>query len=1142
MSHQKLMASYCALTLTTFWLQAAPLGTAFTYQGRLQDGANMAQGLHDMQFTLHDEASGGNLVAGPLIHGSVVVSSGLFTITLDFGQGVFTGGAHWLEVSVRSHGSETFTTLAPRQAIAPAPYALFAPRAGEAASALTAANALAVPWAGLSGMPAGFADGVDHDTTYVAGPGLVLSGAAFSLDTEFTDGRYWRLGGNAGTTPASHFLGTTDLQPLELRVNGQRALRLESAINQYGEESINVLAGSPHNSLAPGITGAVIAGGGVGYLQGFAPQGNRVEADYGSILGGVGNRIGSGHWGSAITGGWSNTILNAAAAVIGGGRFNLIGNTGHEAVIGGGYSNRTDQEAYYATIGGGIFNAIGYHADRSVIAGGANNRVQSASSYAAIGGGRSNVVNGYVNTIAGGDANSIYYSIYSAIGGGQGNFAGSGSGYTAIAGGMSNRVEGLASVVAGGAVNLASALAASVAGGESNQATNSFAAVGGGRYNTAGGSHSTVSGGGSNVATNDYATVVGGQRNLAGGSHSLAAGYRAQALHPGSFVWADNTDADFASTGDNQFLIRAAGGVGIGTGAPETALHVVGTVRAGAFVGDGSGLEGVASLAANPAFTGRPAFLGGSSGASAPFSVDSDFKVANLNADLLDGVDSSAFARLDGSPTFGGHVTAIGRLSGATLYIGKDHTLTGVSAGIGGGLLNTNKGANSFIGGGQQNAVDLYAANGAIGSGYLNAIRDDASFSFIGSGAFNVLSNLAECSVIGGGFSNRISLGAKYAAIPGGLGNVAAQDYTFAAGRRAKANHPGAFVWADSTDADFASTGNNQFLIRAGGGVGIGGAPQDALLDIEGPARLNNADLFLRHGADRNHGLGWYGLNYVSKSFAGVDVDGPVLYGYAGGALASKAGGEKVALHWTSGGHVGIGTAGPLDVLHVAGTDGAFLRLDGGLNNNTGLRLGETNGLRWTMFMKGWQDEDLEFFDEVRQAMTLVLQSGTRRVGIGRDPTANELEVSGAASKSAAGSWLANSDVRIKQDIQTVTDAIETLDRVRLVSFRYTDDYRAQHEELKDRRYLNVVAQEFRDVFPEAVESSGERLGDDGEELLQVDTHPLTIYTAAAVQELNRKLKRVIEEKDVQIQELTLAVADLTEMVRQLAHRERAQR
>ncbi|MEK6709164.1 MAG: hypothetical protein AABZ64_01150, partial [Nitrospinota bacterium] len=50
--------------------------------------------------------------------------------------------------------------------------------------------------------------------------------------------------------------------------------------------------------------------------------------------------------------------------------------------------------------------------------------------------------------------------------------------------------------------------------------------------------------------------------------------------HEGTFVWGDSTNGDFISTGPNQFLIRASGGVGIGTPSPEQALDVRGVILA----------------------------------------------------------------------------------------------------------------------------------------------------------------------------------------------------------------------------------------------------------------------------------------------------------------------------------------------------------------------------------------------------------------------------------------------------------------------------------------------------------------------------------------------------------------------------------
>ena len=153
----------------------------------------------------------------------------------------------------------------------------------------------------------------------------------------------------------------------------------------------------------------------------------------------------------------------------------------------------------------------------------------------------------------------------------------------------------------------------------------------------------------------------------------------------------------------------------------------------------------------------------------------------------------------------------------------------------------------------------------------------------------------------------------------------------------------------------------------------------------------------------------------------------------------------------------------------------------------------------------------------------------TGRLGVKRAPADNSLEIEGNASKSTAGNWLANSDRRIKTEIRPITGALDKLSRVRLVDFRYTEEYRASHAGIEDRRYPNVVAQEFAGVFPDDVKPSGETLAD-GSPMLQVDTYPLTIYSAAAVQELrlaheelrakNARLQQQVEEQEARLRKL----------------------
>src|SRR5205807_10428392 len=102
------------LALALFWTLHSQLstvqaqGTAFTYQGRLNDTGSPANGSYDFPFRLASDPLGNNFVAGPLLTNGITVSSGLFTVGLNFGAGVFTGSNYWLEVDVRTNGGGNY--------------------------------------------------------------------------------------------------------------------------------------------------------------------------------------------------------------------------------------------------------------------------------------------------------------------------------------------------------------------------------------------------------------------------------------------------------------------------------------------------------------------------------------------------------------------------------------------------------------------------------------------------------------------------------------------------------------------------------------------------------------------------------------------------------------------------------------------------------------------------------------------------------------------------------------------------------------------------------------------------------------------------------------------------------------------------
>src|SRR4026207_2416339 len=92
-------------TLNSQLSTAHAQGTAFTYQGRLNDGANPANGIYDLRLTLYDAPTLGNVVGMVGTFEDISVSNGLFTVVLDPGAGVFDGNARWLEIAVRPGAS-----------------------------------------------------------------------------------------------------------------------------------------------------------------------------------------------------------------------------------------------------------------------------------------------------------------------------------------------------------------------------------------------------------------------------------------------------------------------------------------------------------------------------------------------------------------------------------------------------------------------------------------------------------------------------------------------------------------------------------------------------------------------------------------------------------------------------------------------------------------------------------------------------------------------------------------------------------------------------------------------------------------------------------------------------------------------------
>lgn len=387
-------------------------------------------------------------------------------------------------------------------------------------------------------------------------------------------------------------------------------------------------------------------------------------------------------------------------------------------------------------------------------------------------------------SVVGGGQNNTNLAAYSAIGGGDKNVIGSGSQQSVIAGGTGNIIEGgtWRGTIGGGWTNAIrpGSTDATIGGGQRNTVSPGAEAafIGGGSQNTVSGKYSTVSGGLANQATALGATVGGGASNRATAVGATVSG-GGVALTPG-FYKPNEARADGSTI---------AGGID----------NIIETNALGAVIVGGA--QHRIKTGANNAFIGG-----------------------------------------------GGENQILEQAERATISGGEENIISNRSsyAAIGGGQQNAigENATNAIISGGQINSIGSSAIGASIGGGGENSIGFGAVQATIGGGTMNTMGQYAYWSTVGGGYSNTIGNSAYWSTIPGGRQNRigTSADYAFAAGRRAQANHDGTFVWADHTDADFASSANDQFLVRASGGVGIGTTnPGPSTLTVNGDLVITNS-------------------------------------------------------------------------------------------------------------------------------------------------------------------------------------------------------------------------------------------------------------------------------------------------------------
>jgi hypothetical protein len=313
-NYKKISASIVFCVALAVIVAAQPPTTAFTYQGKLTDGALPAGGTFEMRFKLFDALAGGTQQPQPTpitldftVAGSnpVTVTNGIFTVQLDFGAASFPAAERFLEISVRHNSTEAFTPLAPRQKITSSPFSIKSLSAA-AADGLSSACVLCIIDAQISAIDGGKVTGTVANATTAATAGNVTGVVQIA---------------NGGTgSSTKNFVDLSTNQT----VGGDKTFSNAVSATQYNIGGNRILASPGGDNVFAGRTAGLNTTGGVvnsffGHRAGEVNTGGSSNSFFGERSGlnsqGVNNSFFGAVAGQTNVNGQNNTILGTLADV-----------------------------------------------------------------------------------------------------------------------------------------------------------------------------------------------------------------------------------------------------------------------------------------------------------------------------------------------------------------------------------------------------------------------------------------------------------------------------------------------------------------------------------------------------------------------------------------------------------------------------------------------------------------------------------------------------------------------------------------------------------------------------------------------------------------------------------------------------------
>ncbi|HSU53172.1 MAG TPA: tail fiber domain-containing protein [Candidatus Dormibacteraeota bacterium] len=1002
-------------------------GTAFTYQGRLTDGASAANGTYDFRFTLLDSTNlPGTVVAGPVTNAATVVSNGLFTVTLDFGSAVLDGSSRFLEIAARTNlgGTGSFSSLSPRQKLTSTPYAVRAANSGLA-----------------SGVTAG-----------AVTASMLAPGAVSSLDTPNGSTTGLLRVANTGLIG----VGTTNSQA-GLEVDGGKTILAPTLLNVLVDGSGTFTnLGGPCSLAVNGNLLAILGQDDNAFtLVDMAVPTNIVMLS--SIQNGTGSFT---NLGLPTDVAWSGNLLaitaNSSNAVT------LVDTTSPSAPVL--KSVLRDGVGGFNDLGGAF--SLNLTSNLLAIAAATDNAVSLVDV--------SNPLAPVLRVVIK-DGTFGFNDLSGPVGvARQGNLL-------AVASENDNAVS-LIDISNPSSPVLRSVLKDGV-GAFTNLAVPFGLAFSGNLLAIGGANDAAVTL--VDVSNPASPVLLSSVKNGVRGFEGL--GFPARMAFQGTTLWiADNSDGVTALDISNPSAPTLRCALRNGAGGFNHLSQAISMAVRGNVVIAG------ASSAVNFLDVTTTTQVGLVSQQWVGIGVTQPKAALDVRGNVV-VEDAQSFdvhtitAALGKSVASGIYATALGN----SVASGDYSTAMGSSTAS---QLDTTAGGQSTASAERATAFGASTASGprsfAAGQSFATAFFSTA----LGVSTANGNSSLAA------GGDNQAN-GAASVAL--GESCVTSNNFTFALGQNAKAIHQGAFVWADSQIGDFTSTSNNQFLIRAGGGVGIGTASPTRELEVQG---ASDVELGLKSTDTGSHL--W---TLQSSSITG----NPALDG-SFQIIDRTSGGSRLLIG--TNGHVGIHSTSPQGDLHVNGSTvlqglvapsstvatnllnlGSGVTADGFRN---GISFYEASGaMAMSVGYDGTGDSAhnaLRIYNNLGSNLFTFQANGN--MGIGTNSPQQALSVVG--NIISTGTVNGTSDRSAKTNFAAVNPR-EVLDKVAALPIS-----RWNYKSETDVTHLGPMAQDFYAAFS---------IGMDDKHISMVDADGVAL---AAIQGLNQKLEQTRAENAELKQEL----------------------